>query len=110
MPMSLVEAGLAGVAAVATRVGSVAEVVENGRTGLLTGTETAELARCTVELLRDTARRRAMGRAARAHCARHFSGDRLVADTDRLYTALAAERGWRPRPVRQTPEAEEAER
>jgi glycosyltransferase involved in cell wall biosynthesis len=110
MPMSLVEAGLAGVAAVASRVGSVAEVVDDGRTGLLARTDAADLARCTVELLRDPARRKAMGRAARARCAQHFSGDRLVADTDRLYTALATERGWLPRPVRRAPEAEEAER
>jgi glycosyltransferase involved in cell wall biosynthesis len=110
MPMSLVEAGLAGVAAVATRVGSVAEVVQDGRTGVLASTEVADLARCTVGLLGDPARRRAMGRAARTHCAQQFSGDRLVADTDRLYAALATERGWLPRPVRRAPEAEEAER
>jgi len=110
MPMSLVEAGLAGVAAVATRVGSVAEVVQDGRTGLLASTEVADLTRCTVRLLREPARRQAMGRAARAHCAEQFSADRLVADTDRLYAALAADGGWWPRPVRRAPEAEEAER
>ncbi|MET0494388.1 MAG: glycosyltransferase [Actinoplanes sp.] len=94
MPMSLVEAGLAGVPAVATRVGSVAEVIQDGRTGLLASTDVADLARCTVTLLRDSARRQQMGRAARAFCAGHFSTDRLVADTDRLYAAIAAERGW----------------
>lgn len=110
MPMSLIEAGLAGVPAVATRVGSVAEVVRDGRTGLLASTEIAELTRCTVELLRDPARRQAMGRAARSHCAERFHGDRLVADTDRLYTAIARERGWWPLPARRTPEPEEAGR
>ena len=35
MPVSLIEAGLAGLPAVATAVGSVAEVVEDGSTGLL---------------------------------------------------------------------------
>jgi glycosyltransferase involved in cell wall biosynthesis len=110
MPMSLVEAGLAGVPAVATRVGSVAEVVQDGRTGVLAGTEVADLTRCTAMLLRDPARRQAMGRAARAHCTEQFSGDRLVADTDRLYAALAVERGWWPRSVRRTPEPEETER
>ena len=103
MPMSLIEAGLAGVPAVATRVGSVAEVVRDGRTGLLAAPEATALARCTTGLLLDDARRQAMGRAARAHCAEHFSGERLVADTDRLYTALAAEHGWWPRPARGRP-------
>jgi glycosyltransferase involved in cell wall biosynthesis len=110
MPMSLVEAGLAGVAAVATRVGSVAEVVQDGRTGVLAGPDVADLTRSTVRLLGDPAGRQAMGRAARAYCAEQFSGERLVADTDRLYAELAAERGWWPRPAQRTPETEEAER
>lgn len=105
MPMSLVEAGLAGVAAVATRVGSVAEVVLDGRTGVLASTDIADLTRCTVRLLRDPARRQALGQAARSHCQEQFGGDRLVADTDRLYAALAVERGWWPRSRRRTPEA-----
>jgi glycosyltransferase involved in cell wall biosynthesis len=99
MPMSLVEAGLAGVPAVATRVGSVAEVVQDGVTGVLAGTAVADLTRCVVELLGDERRRQSMGRAARAYCAAHFGRDRLVADTDRLYTGIAVERGWWPRPV-----------
>ncbi|GIE93162.1 glycosyltransferase [Paractinoplanes rishiriensis] len=110
MPMSLIEAGLAGVAAVATRVGSVAEVIQDGRTGVLASVDVAALTRCTAALLRDPARREAMGRAARAYCVEQFSTDRLVADTDRLYAALAAEGGWWPRPVRRAPEAEETER
>jgi glycosyltransferase involved in cell wall biosynthesis len=99
MPMSLVEAGLAGVPAVATRVGSVAEVVQDGATGLLADATADDLTRCVVELLGDDPRRRAMGRAARAYCAAHFGRDRLVADTDRLYTGIAVERGWWPRPA-----------
>ena len=105
MPMSLVEAGLAGVAAVATRVGSVAEVVQDGRTGVLASTEVADLARSTVRLLRDPARRQALGNAARVYCAEQFAGERLVADVDRLYTELAVQHGWWPAPA-----AEEAER
>ncbi len=99
MPMSLVEAGLAGVPAVATRVGSVAEVVQDGVTGRLAGTAVADLTRRVAELLGDDARRLAMGRAARTYCAAHFGRDRLVADTDRLYTGIAVERGWWPRPA-----------
>jgi glycosyltransferase involved in cell wall biosynthesis len=94
MPMSLVEAGLAGVPAVATRVGSVAEVVQDGVTGRLAGTTAVDLARCVVELLGDEPRRHAMGRAARDFGAANFGRERLVADTDRLYTEIAVERGW----------------
>jgi glycosyltransferase involved in cell wall biosynthesis len=99
MPMSLVEAGLAGVPAVATRVGSVAEVVQDGVTGLLAGTSAADITRCVVDLLGDEPRRHAMSRAARDYCAANFGRDRLVADTDRLYTRIAEERGWWPRTV-----------
>ena len=38
MPVSLIEAGLAGLPAVATKVGSVAEVVQQEATGILTDT------------------------------------------------------------------------
>jgi hypothetical protein len=40
-----------------------------------------------------------MGRAARAYCAAHFGRDRLVADTERLYTRIAVEHGWWPGPA-----------
>ena len=56
MPVSLIEAGLAGLPAVATRVGSVAEVIEDGRTGLLGPCDVSQLARRVVRL---TPRRRA---------------------------------------------------
>ena len=45
MPVSLIEAGLAGLPAVATSVGSVAEVVEDGCTGLLAPCDPDHLAR-----------------------------------------------------------------
>jgi glycosyltransferase involved in cell wall biosynthesis len=99
MPVSLIEAALAGVPAVATRVGSVAEVVEHGVTGLLAAPRTEELARDVVRLLRDPLLRRRMGRDARESAQRRFGEQRLVGDMDRLYTSIAAQRGWWPHPA-----------
>lgn len=96
MPVSLIEAGLAGLPAVATDVGSVAEVVADGKTGLLAAPSTAELARHTVCLLQDERLRREMGDRARDRTARRFGAERLVADTEALYTSIAVARGWWP--------------
>ncbi|MER6614221.1 glycosyltransferase [Streptomyces xantholiticus] len=94
MPVSLIEAGLAGLPTVATDVGSVAEVVQHGTTGFLAAPRTADLARHTVTLLRDAQLRREMGGRARAFTTRRFGEERLVADTQALYTSIAVARGW----------------
>ncbi|MFE7772953.1 glycosyltransferase [Streptomyces sp. NPDC057445] len=96
MPVSLIEAGLAGLPTVATDVGSVAEVVQDGTTGLLARPSSSELARHTVTLLRDGELRREMGARARAFTALRFGEERLVADTQALYTSIAVDRGWWP--------------
>ncbi|MFD5425547.1 glycosyltransferase [Streptomyces sp. NPDC127084] len=97
MPVSLIEAGLAGLPVVATDVGSVAEVVRDGATGLLARPApgvTAELTSRTVALLRDPGLRREMGARAREFTGRRFGEERLVADTEALYTSIAVARGW----------------
>lgn len=94
MPVSLIEAGLAGLPAVATDVGSVAEVVQDGTTGLLAGLSSEELARHTVTLLRDGELRREMGAQARTFTTQCFGEERLVAGTQALYTSIAVARGW----------------
>ncbi|MFI2350448.1 glycosyltransferase [Streptomyces sp. NPDC019443] len=94
MPVSLIEAGLAGLPAVATDVGSVAEVVQDGTTGLLAGLSSGELARHTVTLLRDGELRQEMGARARTFTTQRFGEERLVADTQALYTSIAVARGW----------------
>ncbi|WP_404954124.1 glycosyltransferase [Streptomyces sp. 147326] len=98
MPVSLIEAGLAGVPAVATNVGSVAEVVQDGRTGLLARRDADELTRHTVRLLGDDSLRRRMGEEARAWTAQRFGAERLVQDTHDLYASIAVEHGWWPDP------------
>ena len=92
MPVSLIEAASLGTPAVTTRVGSAPEVVLDGATGFVTGTDVEELARATVELLENDELRRRMGAAAALRAHREFSAARLVADIEALYERLAAER------------------
>lgn len=88
-PVALIEAGAAGVAAVATLVGGVPSVVLDGKTGLLAPAgDGAALAAHVVSLLRDARRRESMGRAAREHVRARFSDDRLCRDTEALYWRL----------------------
>jgi glycosyltransferase involved in cell wall biosynthesis len=72
-PLSLVQAGLAGVPAVATDVGSVSEVVEHDETGLLCPPENDALAAAVIDLLSDEARRETLGAAARQRAQDFFS-------------------------------------
>lgn len=96
MPISLIEAGLAGLPAVATRVGGVPEVVQDGVTGLLASTQPGELAVHTIRLLREDRLRLRMGRHAKAWTTERFGTDRLVADMRDLYGSIAVDHGWWP--------------
>jgi glycosyltransferase involved in cell wall biosynthesis len=72
MPTALLEAMRAGVPVVASRVGGVAEVVEDGRTGVLVPPGDAEaLAEAIRRLFDDEAERRRLASAARRYVARH---------------------------------------
>ncbi|MGI5156867.1 glycosyltransferase [Microbispora sp. CA-102843] len=94
-PLSLVEAGMAGTPVVATRVGSVAEVVRDGSTGLLAAPDAGELAAHVLRLLSDPELACRMGEAARRWTTSSFGVERLVADTEALYRSL----GRRRRPL-----------
>lgn len=93
MPVSLIEAAMCGVPAVASRVGSVAEVVLDGQTGWLCPPDLDALTRAVDAALRNPTGRWAAAEAARVHAATSFGRSRLVADTERLYEQVAADKG-----------------
>ncbi|MEU8278442.1 glycosyltransferase [Microbispora bryophytorum] len=95
-PLTLIEAGMAGTPVVATRVGSVGEVVRHGVTGLLAATDAGELAAHAYRLLTDPALARRMGESARRWTTDSFAVERLVADTEALYRSLCAAPGRSP--------------
>ena len=87
-PVSLIEGLASGCAAVSTDVGGVRDVLEDGRCGLLVPAGDAPaLARAVLDLLRDSAKRAALGDEGRLS-ARRFAIERLVIDLDNLYKNL----------------------
>ena len=88
-PVALIEAAAAGRPVVATRVGGVASVVDDGRTGTLVPSgDAAGLAAAVLALLRDPAQRRAFGAAAAPRAAERFSTERMLDDLRALYAEL----------------------
>jgi glycosyltransferase involved in cell wall biosynthesis len=71
-PISLIEAGLAGIPAVAESVGSVSEVIENGVTGFLV-TNLEERIEAINTLAKDRELRLQMGARAKTYCENKFS-------------------------------------
>jgi len=90
------EAMACGVPVVATRAGGIAEVVEEGSTGLLVDVGDVEgLAQRMSELLTDGAMARKMGIAARDRAVRVFGTPRVVPKYERLYAKLLRSAGRR---------------
>jgi glycosyltransferase involved in cell wall biosynthesis len=86
-PVALIEAMASGKPVIATAVGGVPDVVDDGRTGLLVPARDADgFAAAMVALAHDSARRTEMGQSARHDVVSRFSHLRLVEDIDRLYT------------------------
>ncbi|MGI5951028.1 MAG: glycosyltransferase [Brooklawnia sp.] len=87
MPGVIIEAGLSGLPVVSTTAAGVSDVVVDGQTGAVIGTDSAvSLADRVAELLMDNDLRQQLGTAARARCEEQFT----VAATARAWSTLAA--------------------
>lgn len=85
----LVEAMLLGVPVVASRVGAIPEVLDNGRCGMLFDPDSPQALLEAVEAVRsDPARQAAMVKAAREHAATTYAVPRMVEETRALYAEL----------------------
>ena len=86
----LAEAGYFAIPAVATTVGGIPEVVEDGVTGLLVPpADPIALADALVRLADDPQQRRAFGQAAKARAERLFGVGQMVANFQDTYERLA---------------------
>jgi glycosyltransferase involved in cell wall biosynthesis len=93
-PVSAIEAMASGCPVVATRVGGLPDLIDEGETGCLVPRGDAPaLAAAVLRLLRDRESARRIGETARARVAERFTAERLVADIERVYTGLLAEKG-----------------
>lgn len=89
----LVEAMFAELPVVATRVGGIPSVVNEGDTGYLVEPyQPKELARAIGMLADDACLRCSMGEKGRERALKKFSSERYVSDVDELYQRLLAER------------------
>ena len=88
-PVALIEAGAAGRPVVATKVGGVADVVLDGRTGLLAPAgDVSRIANHVLRLLANPAEADALGAAGRDWVRDRFTIDRLADDLAALYRKL----------------------
>lgn len=91
LPVTLLEAGACGTPAVATAVGSVAEVIAEGETGFVVPSgDAAAMAERIISLLRDAALRERMGAAARRRVEERFDQRDMVKRYEELFERTAA--------------------
>jgi glycosyltransferase involved in cell wall biosynthesis len=97
LPVSIMEAMLAGLAVVTSDVGSVREEITHGEHGLVVPPEDPErLAAAINELLADPERRRAMGAAGAAKATRMFTVSATVERYCAVYEAVLSHPPARP--------------
>jgi glycosyltransferase involved in cell wall biosynthesis len=85
MPISLIEAQLAGVPVIALDVGSIAEVVQDGKTGYLLPEFDNEFIKKLRKLLKDKRLRNQFGKSAKKRAKKEFDPGRLIQDHLRLF-------------------------
>jgi glycosyltransferase involved in cell wall biosynthesis len=91
-PNGAMEAMAAGLPVIASRVGGLVDLIEDGRTGILVSpAEPPQFAAAIEELVLNPERAFALGSAARDEVARRYSFERMVGAFEQLYfTQLAA--------------------
>ena len=87
-PLSLIQAGMAGLPVVSTSVGSVPEVVLNNETGIITELDVQQLADALENLANDPELRTHLGHAAQKFTLANFGIQRLTHDHEELYKKL----------------------
>jgi len=89
-PLSLIQAGLAGIPVVATNVGAVRTVVDDGITGVLCEPDSTAVAKSLERLLDDPIAASAMGERAREAMTSRFGMGRMIIEHENLYRRLLA--------------------
>ena len=89
MPNVVLEAMSSGLPVVATQVGGLIDLIEEGTTGYLCPAgDRDKLASACIKLLQDPARAREMGRRARVRCEERFSVEKMIQAYLDLYRDL----------------------
>jgi glycosyltransferase involved in cell wall biosynthesis len=86
--LALIEGSQYSLPLVSTNVGSVADVLVNESTGLLTEPTASALADAVEKLLKDAGLRNAMGEAGKARVDQYFSLEHMLKDQSDIYRSL----------------------
>jgi N-acetyl-alpha-D-glucosaminyl L-malate synthase BshA len=87
--LAALEAMACEVPAIATRVGGIPEVIEDGRSGCLAEVgDVDHMARCAIELLSDDEKLRLMGRRARVQAQSHFCSTKIIPQYEDFYRGV----------------------
>ncbi|HMF96532.1 MAG TPA: glycosyltransferase [Vicinamibacterales bacterium] len=96
-PNAVLEAMAAGLPIVASSVGGIPELIDDGRNGVLVPAgDSGALAAALCRVISDPFRAERLGAAARLDAARRYSFDRMVAAFEQLYLTELARRGFVP--------------
>ena len=85
IPLTLIQAAFAGIPIVATKVGSIGDIVVDGETGFLTVAQAGAMASALSALVTDEELRFELGSLGKAHARRYFSLEKSLADHSSLY-------------------------
>ena len=88
MPITLIEAAHLGLPSISTEVGSVADVIINGKTGYLTPLDDSEIAQRITQLASSVELRNEFGKAAKEYAKNNFSVDAMIDFHKSLYKSL----------------------
>ncbi len=91
-PLSLIQAGFAGLPVIATDVGSVHDVAVDGETGWLTEQSAASLSSALLAMLSDSTEAQRRGQEGLKRAQRLYGVERLSSDHAHLYSDIAAAR------------------
>lgn len=86
LPYTILEAGRAELAVVASRVGGIPEIIENGKSGLLVPPgNIKEIEKALADLIDHPEKRDKLGKKLSQIVAKKFSVDKMVAETAKVY-------------------------
>jgi glycosyltransferase involved in cell wall biosynthesis len=94
LPVSIIEAMLFGLPVVASRVGGIPELVEDGVTGILVKPESSEeLASAIIELLTNQEKANRMCEMGKLRVKQYFTIEQMMQKLESLYLGLAKSKG-----------------
>ena len=86
LPYTILEAGMAGCSVIASRVGGIPEIIENGKSGIVIKSgDISEISRALKYLIDKPQKRDEFGQSLKMTVEKEFSQDRMVSDTEKFY-------------------------